>query len=71
MPRKTDQQITLEEQHRLWIGKLKKARTVSQQLSIAKVLKDIEARLWPNAADEAVAVAKSRQNFFAAGLHSS
>jgi hypothetical protein len=59
MPRKTDQQITLEEQHRLWIGKLKKARTVSQQLSIAKVLKDIEARLWPNAADEAVAVAKA------------
>jgi hypothetical protein len=59
MPRKSEQQITLEEQHRHWMGKLKKARTLSQQLHVAKILKDIEARLWPNPVDEAVALAKA------------
>jgi hypothetical protein len=57
VPRKSEQQITLEEQHRLWMGKLRKARTLQQQTTIAKVLKDIEARLWPSAVDEAKASA--------------
>lgn len=59
MARKSEQQLTLEEQHRLWMGKLRKARTLQQQATIAKILKDIEARLWPNPVDEAVAVAKA------------
>jgi hypothetical protein len=59
MPRKSEQEITLEEQHRIWMGKLRKARTLQQQTTIAKILKDIEARLWPNPADEAVAAAKA------------
>jgi len=59
MARKSEQQLTLEEQHRYWMGKLKKARTLQQSAPIAKILKDIEARLWPNQADEAVAIAKA------------
>ena len=67
MPRKSEQQITLEEQHRLWMGKLRKARTLQQQATIAKILKDIEARLWPNPVDEAAAVAKATKLQLKAG----
>lgn len=59
MARKSEQQLSLEEQHRYWMGKLRKARTLKQQAIIAKILKDIEARLWPNEVDEALTVAKA------------
>jgi hypothetical protein len=67
MARKSEQQLTLEEQHRLWMGKLRKARTLQQQATIAKILKDIEVRLWPNPVDEAVAVAKAAKLQMKAG----
>jgi hypothetical protein len=57
--RKSEQQLTLEERHRFWTAKLKKARTLSQQIAVEKIIKDIEARLWPSPVDEAVAVAKA------------
>lgn len=59
MGRKTEQEIIIDGQIRFWEGKLRKSRTTKQQLDIAKVLKDLRAERWPNAVDEAVAVAKA------------
>lgn len=59
MGRKTEQEIIIDGQIRFWEGKLRKSRTTSQQLEIAKVLKDLRAERWPSPIDEAVAVAKA------------
>lgn len=59
MGRKTEQEIVLDGQIRFWEGKLRKSRTTSQQLDIAKVLERLRAERWPNPLDEAAAVAKA------------
>jgi hypothetical protein len=59
MPRKSDEQLNLEERHRLWKERERKARTHKERMDAAKILKDIEGRLWPNPADEAKAVEKA------------
>jgi hypothetical protein len=59
MPRKSEQQLTLEEQHRLWMARQRKARTLQQQVTIQKIITGIEAKLWPNPAEEAREVAKA------------
>ena len=56
MSRKSEQQLTLEEQHRLWMGRQRKARTHQQQVTIQKIITGIEAKLWR---DPAAVVAKT------------
>jgi hypothetical protein len=58
MSRKTEQEIIVDGQIRFWEDKLRKARTVGNQLKIAAVLKQLRAERWPSPTDEAIAVAK-------------
>jgi len=58
MGRKSEQQLNLEERYRLWKDRERKARTHKQRVECARVLKDIEARLWPSDLDLALAQAR-------------
>jgi len=59
MARKSEQQLTLEEQKRFFMGCMRKARIHKHRMDYAKRIAAIDAQLYPNPIDDAVAVAKA------------
>lgn len=59
MPRKSDQQLSLEEQKRFYMACMRKARIHKQRMDYAKLIAAIDAQLYPDPAQEAREAAKA------------
>ena len=59
MARKTEQQMTLEEQKRFYMACMRKARIHKQRMDYAKLIAAIDAQLYTNPAQEAITIARA------------